>query len=67
MLDADCRLINLECVISDRGEEWHPTTKAFHFRAGAGATLMESLIPASVVRDGLGRADRQRGINRPSR
>jgi poly-gamma-glutamate capsule biosynthesis protein CapA/YwtB (metallophosphatase superfamily) len=33
MLDADYRLINLECVISDRGEEWHPTTKAFHFRA----------------------------------
>jgi poly-gamma-glutamate synthesis protein (capsule biosynthesis protein) len=94
MLAADCRLINLECVISDRGEEWHPTTKAFHFRArsraleflqaakvdavtlannhvldygpdalsdclkrldqagikrtGAGATLQESLIPASV-------------------
>lgn len=34
MLAADCRLINLECVISDLGEEWHPTTKAFHFRAG---------------------------------
>ena len=33
MLDADCRLINLECVISDKGEEWHPTTKIFHFRA----------------------------------
>jgi poly-gamma-glutamate synthesis protein (capsule biosynthesis protein) len=33
MLAADCRLTNLECVISDRGEEWHPTTKAFHFRA----------------------------------
>jgi poly-gamma-glutamate synthesis protein (capsule biosynthesis protein) len=33
MLDADCRLINLECVISSRGEEWHPATKAFHFRA----------------------------------
>lgn len=32
MLGADCRLTNLECVISDRGEEWHPTTKAFHFR-----------------------------------
>ncbi len=94
MLDADCRLINLECVISDRGEEWHPATKAFHFRArsraleflqaakvdavtlannhvldygpdalsdclqlldragikrtGAGATLQESLVPASV-------------------
>lgn len=94
MLDADCRLINLECVISDRGEEWHPATKAFHFRArsraleflqaanvdavtlannhvldygpgalsdclqlldragikrtGAGATLQESLVPASL-------------------
>lgn len=33
MLTADCRLINLECVISSQGEEWHPTTKAFHFRA----------------------------------
>jgi poly-gamma-glutamate synthesis protein (capsule biosynthesis protein) len=32
MLAADCRLTNLECVISDRGEEWHPTTKEFHFR-----------------------------------
>jgi poly-gamma-glutamate synthesis protein (capsule biosynthesis protein) len=32
MLAADCRLTNLECVISDRGEEWHPATKAFHFR-----------------------------------
>ena len=33
MLSADCRLINLECVISSRGEAWHPATKAFHFRA----------------------------------
>lgn len=33
MLAADCRLINLECVISSWGEEWHPVTKAFHFRA----------------------------------
>ena len=33
MQSADCRFINLECVISSRGEEWHPTTKAFHFRA----------------------------------
>ena len=33
MLGADCRLINLECVISKQGEEWHPTTKEFHFRA----------------------------------
>jgi poly-gamma-glutamate capsule biosynthesis protein CapA/YwtB (metallophosphatase superfamily) len=33
MLSADCRLINLECIISSKGEKWHPTTKAFHFRA----------------------------------
>ena len=33
MLAADCRLINLECVISNQGEAWHPTTKPFHFRA----------------------------------
>lgn len=33
MLTADCRLINLECVISTLGEEWHPSTKSFHFRA----------------------------------
>lgn len=33
MLNADYRLINLECVISSYGEAWQPTTKAFHFRA----------------------------------
>jgi len=33
LLKADRRLINLECVISGRGEAWHPATKAFHFRA----------------------------------
>lgn len=33
LLNADLRLINLECVISDRGDEWRPGTKAFHFRA----------------------------------
>ena len=33
MLSADCRLLNLECVISSRGTKWHPTRKAFHFRA----------------------------------
>ena len=32
MLSAECRLMNLECVISSEGEKWHPTTKAFHFR-----------------------------------
>jgi len=34
MRRADCRVINLECVISDRGMPWNPATKAFHFRAG---------------------------------
>jgi poly-gamma-glutamate synthesis protein (capsule biosynthesis protein) len=33
MRAADCRLINLECVISSQGKEWRPTAKAFHFRA----------------------------------
>ena len=33
MLEADLRLVNLECVISTRGEMWRPLTKPFHFRA----------------------------------
>lgn len=33
LLKADRRLINLECVISGRGREWQPESKAFHFRA----------------------------------
>lgn len=33
LLAADLRVINLECVISARGREWHPQSKAFHFRA----------------------------------
>jgi poly-gamma-glutamate synthesis protein (capsule biosynthesis protein) len=33
MFKADRRLINLECVISGRGHEWQPDSKAFHFRA----------------------------------
>lgn len=33
LLEADLRLINLECIISDRGREWRPDSKAFHFRA----------------------------------
>jgi len=49
MLTADCRLINLECVISDRGEEWHPRTKEFHFRASPRA--VEFLRVAKI--DGL--------------
>lgn len=31
--NADARIINLECVISDRGEPWSVTPKAFHFRS----------------------------------
>src|SRR5438105_554026 len=33
LLAVDVRLANLECVISTSGQEWHPQTKAFHFRA----------------------------------
>lgn len=29
---ADASICNLECVISDRGKEWAPEKKAFHFR-----------------------------------
>jgi poly-gamma-glutamate synthesis protein (capsule biosynthesis protein) len=32
-ISADCRLINLECVISTRGQPWNPMLKPFHFRA----------------------------------
>jgi poly-gamma-glutamate capsule biosynthesis protein CapA/YwtB (metallophosphatase superfamily) len=32
-MSADCRLINLECVISTRGQPWNPMLKPFHFRA----------------------------------
>ena len=32
---ADCRICNLECVISDRGRPWGLTPKAFHFRSDA--------------------------------
>ena len=39
MLNADCRLINLECVISSKGDKWHPATKAFHFRADPRAMM----------------------------
>ena len=31
---ADLTIINLECVISDRGRPWQRTPKVFHFRAG---------------------------------
>lgn len=33
LLSADCRLINLECVISARGQPWNPLYKPFHFRS----------------------------------
>jgi poly-gamma-glutamate synthesis protein (capsule biosynthesis protein) len=33
MHQADLRLVNLECVISDRGKPWSRWEKAFHFRA----------------------------------
>jgi len=33
LLEADLRLVNLECVISQCGQTWQPEQKAFHFRA----------------------------------
>jgi poly-gamma-glutamate capsule biosynthesis protein CapA/YwtB (metallophosphatase superfamily) len=33
--DADVRLCNLECVISDEGTPWSATPKVFHFRSDA--------------------------------
>src|SRR5712691_6199923 len=33
--DADLRVCNLECVISDRGQPWTLTPKVFHFRSDA--------------------------------
>lgn len=33
--EADWRLCNLECVMSDRGVPWSATQKAFHFRSDA--------------------------------
>ena len=32
---ADWRMCNLECVLSDRGSPWDETPKAFHFRSDA--------------------------------
>lgn len=49
MLGADCRLINLECVISDQGEEWYPATKEFHFRASPRALAFLQAAKVNVV------------------
>lgn len=46
LLAADLRLVNLECVISVRGKEWRPQSKAFHFRARPRA--IEFLKVASI-------------------
>jgi poly-gamma-glutamate capsule biosynthesis protein CapA/YwtB (metallophosphatase superfamily) len=35
LLGADCRVCNLECVISDRGTPWSAYPKPFHFRSAA--------------------------------
>ena len=47
-LEADWRLCNLECVISDRGAPWEITPKTFHFRSAAKniAVLREAKIDA---------------------
>lgn len=48
---ADLRIVNLECVISDRGEPWKETSKVFHFRSDARniATLAEARVDAVTL------------------
>src|SRR5437868_1008160 len=45
---ADVRICNLECVLSDRGTPWSATPKVFHFRSDAKniATLTVAHIDA---------------------
>ena len=45
LLEADLRLGNLECVISDKGKKWQPLFKAFHFRASPRAI---EILPAPL-------------------
>lgn len=44
--NADLRICNLECVISDRGVPWSATPKAFHFRTDA--KNVQSLSAAGI-------------------
>ncbi|MFN7088531.1 MAG: CapA family protein, partial [Candidatus Paceibacteria bacterium] len=44
--NADLRFINLECVISEKGQPWTKTPKVFHFRARPRA--IESLQSAKI-------------------
>lgn len=44
---ADASVCNLECVISERGEEWAPGRKAFHFRTDP--KNVEALKKASIT------------------
>lgn len=48
---ADWRLCNLECVISDRGRPWSATRKVFHFRSDAknAAALKAARIDAVAL------------------
>lgn len=46
LLKADLRILNLECVISDRGDPWGAFFKAFHFRASPKA--IEALKAANI-------------------
>jgi len=44
--EADLRIVNLECVISEKGRPWSKTPKAFHFRADP--TAIETLKIAGI-------------------
>lgn len=46
---ADCRICNLECVISDRGRPWGLTPKAFHFRSDAKNVSVLTVAGISAV------------------
>ncbi|MBI2942085.1 MAG: CapA family protein [Chloroflexi bacterium] len=48
---ADLAIVNLECVISDRGQRWSRTPKVFHFRALPPA--LDSLEAAGIDVVGL--------------
>ena len=57
LLDADLRIINLECAITDHRQPWTRTPKVFHFRADPSAVeVLRAARIAAAVRATLGRS-----------
>jgi poly-gamma-glutamate synthesis protein (capsule biosynthesis protein) len=46
---ADVRIANLECALSDRGEPWSATPKTFHFRSDAKNVVVLKVAPMTAV------------------